>query len=195
MFRAHAIQRLHADARIASSRDDESSEMTLLIQSPARYSASVSRSKQAKITRSMRRRRCQRLPRLARPRSSPHARAGSRKRRSRSPGKASERSAVLGREREARAIAARQKLILVRLAAAPHRADGVDHMLGRQAIGFGDARLAGRTAAELAAFGEQLRPGGAMDRAIDPAAAEERRIRRVDDRVERERGDVGLDRR
>jgi hypothetical protein len=32
-----------------------------------------------------------------------------------------------------------------------------------------------------------------MDRAIDPAAAQQRRVRGVDDRVDRERGDVGDD--
>ena len=62
---------------------------------------------------------------------------------------------MLSREREARAIATRQQLILIRLPAAPHRADRMDHMLGRQAIALGDPRLAGRTAAKRAAFDEQ----------------------------------------
>ena len=43
--------------------------------------------------------------------------------------------------------------------------------------------LAGRAAAEPPAFGEQVGAGRTMDRAIDTAAAEQRRICGVDDRV------------
>jgi hypothetical protein len=46
---------------------------------------------------------------------------------------------------------------------------------------------------EHAAFGEEIRPRRAMNRAIDAAPAEERRIRRVDDGVNAQRGDVGND--
>ena len=46
---------------------------------------------------------------------------------------------------------------------------------------------------ERAAFGQQFGPGRAMDRAIDAATAEQRSIRRVDDGVNAQRGDVGDD--
>ena len=46
---------------------------------------------------------------------------------------------------------------------------------------------------QRAAFGEQLGPRGAMDRAIDAAAAEQRGIGGVDDGVNAKRGDVGDD--
>ena len=46
-------------------------------------------------------------------------------------------------------------------------------------------------AAERAALLEQRRPGGAVDRAVDPAAAEQARVGGVDDRVRfGVRGDV-----
>ena len=69
--------------------------------------------------------------------------------------------------------------------AAPDRADRVDHMAGGQPIAARDPRLAGRAAADLAAFLEKLRTGGAMDGAVDAAAAEQALVRGVDDRVER----------
>src|SRR5262249_30951642 len=49
---------------------------------------------------------------------------------------------------------------------------------------------AGVAAAERATFGEQVRPGGAMDGAIDAAAAEQRSVGGVDDGPHIERGDV-----
>ena len=69
----------------------------------------------------------------------------------------------------------------------------MDHMLGRQSISAGDFGVAGLAAMERAAFGEQFGPGRAMDRAIDAAAAKQRRIRGVDDGVNAQRGDVGDD--
>ena len=47
-------------------------------------------------------------------------------------------------------------------------------LLRRQADSRGDLGRAGFAAAERLAFVEQLRPGGAMDRAVDAAAAEQR---------------------
>jgi hypothetical protein len=48
---------------------------------------------------------------------------------------------------------------------------------------MGDLGVAGLAATKRAAFGEQRRPGGAMDRAIDPAATQQRGVRGVDDGV------------
>ena len=61
--------------------------------------------------------------------------------------------------------------------------DRMDHMPRRQPISAGDLGIAGRATIERAAFGEQFGPGRAMDRAIDAAAAEQRRVRGVDDGV------------
>ncbi len=46
---------------------------------------------------------------------------------------------------------------------------------------------------ERAAFGKQFGTGAAMDRTIDAAATEQRRIRGVDDGVNAQGGDVGND--
>ena len=99
--------------------------------------------------------------------------------------------AVRDGEREARSIARGEQFRLAVAAAVPDRADRVDHVARRQAVAARDSRLAGRAAAERAAFGEQFRSGGAVNRAIDAAAAQQRRVRRVDDRVDVERRDVG----
>src|SRR5204863_504532 len=52
--------------------------------------------------------------------------------------------------------------------------------------------LLAEAAAKGAAFGDQLRPGSAMDRAVHTSPAEERVLRRVDDGVDGELGDVAL---
>jgi hypothetical protein len=44
---------------------------------------------------------------------------------------------------------------------------------------------------EGAAFGQQVRPGRAMDRAIDAASAEQRGVGGVDDGVNAQRRDIG----
>ena len=73
-------------------------------------------------------------------------------------------------------VAGGQRVVLALVAAIPDRADGMDHMPRRQPITSGDLGAAGLAAIERAAFGEKLRPGRAMDRAIDAAAAEQRRL-------------------
>ena len=87
----------------------------------------------------------------------------------------------------------RKRLILAVAAAVPDRPDGVDHMPRRQPIALGDLGVAGLAAMQRAAFGEQLRTGCAMDRAVDAAAAEQRGIGGVDDGVNAQRRDVGND--
>ena len=93
----------------------------------------------------------------------------------------------------ARRVARRQRLIFALAAAVPDRTDGMNHMPRRQPITLGDFGVAGLAAMERAAFGQQLGPGRAMDRAIDAAAAEQRGIRGVDDGVNAKRRDVGDD--
>jgi hypothetical protein len=65
----------------------------------------------------------------------------------------------------------------------PDRADGMNDMLRWQTITLGDLGVAGRATAKRAAFGEQPRSRGAMDGAIDAAAAQQRTVRGVDNGV------------
>ena len=60
----------------------------------------------------------------------------------------------------------------------------MDDMLRRQPIAARDLGRAGLAAAEGAAFGEQFRPGRAMDRAVDAAAAEQAAVGGIDDGVD-----------
>jgi hypothetical protein len=91
------------------------------------------------------------------------------------------------------AIARRQRMVFAQVTATPDRTDGMNHMPRRQPIGIGDLGVAGLAAMQRAAFDQQLRPGRAMDRAIDAAAAEQRGIRGVDDGVNAQACDVGND--
>ena len=90
-------------------------------------------------------------------------------------------------------ITGREQFILASDAPIPDRADRVDHMPGGQPVAGSDLGAAGFAAMKGAAFLEQLRSCGAMDRAIDPAAAEKRRIRRVDDGINAQGRDIGDD--
>ena len=67
---------------------------------------------------------------------------------------------------------------------APDRPHRVNDVPGLEPVGFGDFCVTGLAASELPAFLKQLRSGGSMNRAIDPAPAEQRRIRRIDDRID-----------
>ena len=98
-------------------------------------------------------------------------------------GKRDARAVVLGGQFDRALIAGGEQLTLAAVAAAPHGADGVDDMADWQPAGASDLRVAGVTAAEAATFLEQPGSRGAVDRAVDPAAAEQALVRRVDDRV------------
>jgi hypothetical protein len=58
-------------------------------------------------------------------------------------------------------------------AAAPDRADGVDHILSGQVVSASDASLAAWAASQCAAFGQQPGAGRVMDRAVHAPAAEQ----------------------
>jgi len=75
--------------------------------------------------------------------------------------------------------------------AAPDRTDGVDQVPGGKPVATRHLRRAGGTAGKRPALRRQFRPGGALDRAVDATAAEQRLVRGVDNGVELERGDVG----
>ncbi len=63
----------------------------------------------------------------------------------------------------------------------------------RQAIPSCELGVPGLAAAEPTAFVEQFRPRGPVNRPVDTPSAQERRISRVHNRVNRERGDVRPD--
>jgi hypothetical protein len=84
---------------------------------------------------------------------------------------------------ERAAIGGRQRLILALASAMPDRTDRMNDIPRRQAVPLGDFGVTGRTAIERAAFGQKLRPRGAMDGAVDAPATEQRAICGVDDGV------------
>jgi hypothetical protein len=81
------------------------------------------------------------------------------------------------------AVTGRERLVLAFAAALPDRADGMNDVPRRKPVAMGDLGVAGLAATKGAAFGEQPRPGCAMDCAIDPAAAKQRGVRGIDDGV------------
>src|SRR3954470_14130381 len=98
---------------------------------------------------------------------------------------------IVGRKTQRRAVAGRQQFRLMLLAAAPYRADGVDDVLRRQLVAVGYFRRSGHAAAERLALLKKFAPRGTVDRAVDPAAAQQRGVCRIDDGVDRERGNIG----
>ena len=92
---------------------------------------------------------------------------------------------------ERAAVTARQQSVLARAAAMPDRPDSVDDVFRWQAVATRDLGRPGFATAKRSAFGEQFRSGGAMDRAVNAATAEERFVGRIDDGVDRKRCDVG----
>ncbi len=98
---------------------------------------------------------------------------------------------MLRRQHQRGGVAGGEQILLVAAAAVPDRPDRMDHVPGLEPVALRDLRRAGLAAAERPAFGQQLRPRGAMDRAVDAAAAEQRRVRRVHDGVDGKRRDVG----
>ena len=90
---------------------------------------------------------------------------------------------MLFHQRETTSITAREQFILAVTAVVPDRADGMNDPFGGKFVAARDFGLAGGAAAECAAFRQQFRPGGAMNRAIHPAAAEQRRVRGIHNRV------------
>src|SRR5262245_28368271 len=101
--------------------------------------------------------------------------------------------AVPGGQLEAGAVAGGERLGLSVLAASPNGTDRVYDVASRQGVTGRDARLAGRAPAEQAAFIEQSGAGGAVDGPVHAAAAEQRGVGGVDDRVDTERRDVAPD--
>ena len=99
----------------------------------------------------------------------------------------------LGRQLDRAPVARREQPRLPCIAAAPDRADGVQHIARRQVAAAGRLHVPGVAAAKRAALREDPGAAGAVDRSVDTAAAEQRRVRRVDDGVDVLRGDVAED--
>jgi len=102
-------------------------------------------------------------------------------------------AAELGRDLERSPVTRGQELGLVRIAALPDRSDGMDHVFRRQVAGCRRLRVAGRAAAEEPRLGENRGAAGSVDRPVDAASSEERRVRRVHDCVRGLHRDVALD--
>src|ERR1035437_2009646 len=102
--------------------------------------------------------------------------------------------AVRERQSQALAVAGGEQFGLALGAALPYRSDGVNDVFGREAVAARDLGAPGGAAPQRAALGEQFRSGGAVDRAVHAAAAQERVVGGVDDGIYRQSGDVGFDR-
>src|SRR5947209_12230202 len=94
------------------------------------------------------------------------------------------------RDLESAAIARGEFRVFVAMSAAPARTNCMDDMARRQLVAAGDLRIAGFAAAQCFTLAQQLLPVGAMDRAIDTAAAEQAFVGGIDDRIDIELGDV-----
>lgn len=99
--------------------------------------------------------------------------------------------AVCGGKVECGAITRGQQFLFARVPSPPDRTDSMNHVPGAQPITARDPCRTGFAAAERAAFGQQIRSGGAVNCAVDPAPAKQCAIGGVDDGVGIERGDVG----
>jgi len=75
----------------------------------------------------------------------------------------------------------RRQRRLASVAAAPDRADRVDDVARRKPVAARQPRLAGRAAAQGAALGQEPWPGGAVNGAVDTAAAQQGLVGCVDD--------------
>jgi hypothetical protein len=70
--------------------------------------------------------------------------------------------------------------------------DRMDHIPGGKPISRRDPSLTGWATTERPAFPQQIGPGSAVDGPIDPAAAQQRLVRGIDDGVNGQGGDIGL---
>ena len=102
------------------------------------------------------------------------------------------RGLMFAGEFKAAAVAPGEQMILVSISAMPHRPNCMKDPFGGQSESGRGLGVAGCTAAEFFAGRKKLWAGGAMNRPVNASAAEQRRIRRIDDRVHLNRGDVAL---
>jgi hypothetical protein len=100
---------------------------------------------------------------------------------------------IVHRELQRIAVAICECPRFVMFPATPNGSDSVNHEASEQTICAGNFRLAGFTTAECAAFGEQFGAGGAVNRAIDTATAEKRRVCRVHNGINLELCDIAAE--
>ncbi len=84
-------------------------------------------------------------------------------------------------------------MILAGLSAVPDRADGMDDMPRRQPIPAGDLGAAGFAAVQHPALVREFRSGGAVNGTVDPAAAKQRAIGSVYNRINAKLRDISDD--
>jgi hypothetical protein len=94
---------------------------------------------------------------------------------------------------EAAPVGAFERRILTAGAAPPDRPDRMNDVARLQVVPGRDLGRARRRAAERPGLFEESRSGRAVDRAVDATAAQEGRVRGVDDRFDVERGDIRAD--
>ena len=92
-------------------------------------------------------------------------------------------AAQLQRPGQGGAVAGGQQLLLPPSAPVPHGADCMDDVFGRKAVALRRLGLAGGTAVEGAALGQQLRTGCPVDGPVHSAAAQQGGVGGVDDGV------------
>jgi Flp pilus assembly protein TadD len=106
-------------------------------------------------------------------------------------GKGHAAQAVAGGQLQGTPISRSQEAGVLRTAAVDW-SHGVDHLPGGQAARGGDHRLAGGAAAQTAGLGLDIRPAGAMDGAVNPAAGNQVAVGRVDNGIGGNGGNVAL---
>ena len=90
---------------------------------------------------------------------------------------------MLSRQSKTIPITARQQFILAVLAIAPNRANSVNDPARGKIVAFGDLRLARRAAIQSTALFQELRACRTVNRAIDSAAAQQRRVGGIHDGI------------
>lgn len=100
---------------------------------------------------------------------------------------------MIMRQFERTAVAGRQQPVFIVPATAPYRPHRVNDVAGGQTKTRSDLRVARHAAVERATRLKQSRPGGAMNCAVNTAAAQQRGVGGVDDRVEAQTRDIGDD--
>ncbi|UWX58803.1 hypothetical protein NY406_10340 [Chlorobaculum sp. MV4-Y] len=68
----------------------------------------------------------------------------------------------------------------------------MDDKLRGQPVALGDLRIAGSASSEFAARFEQLQPGGVVNRSVNAPAAQQRRVRRIHDGIDRQRRNISV---
>jgi hypothetical protein len=95
---------------------------------------------------------------------------------------------------QAGTVAAREELVLVVLSSVPDRPDSVEHPLGMELEAWSGLGISGIAAVEFAAGSEKFGTSSSMNGSIDPTAAEQRGVGRIDNGVNSLCCDVSLDR-